>query len=271
MPLGQLEAARTLGFTERQVLRLVRGPQAFRLALAPMTNDFVALLKDSSLVSVLTVIELTKQTQIFATNLGSWVIPGTLCARDVSRDVAAARRGGAPSRAAMEGADAMSTAILDVRGVHLRRGDRRILSGATFTVARGGIVALMGPSGSGKTTILRAIAGLERFDEGTIVIEGVTLDGGARPVRCRARKLRRQVGLVFQFHHLFEHLSGVAEHHAGAGARAGSPAAAAEDARRNCCARWVSSIARPRFRASCPAAKRSASPSPARSPSTRRC
>jgi polar amino acid transport system substrate-binding protein len=40
----------------------------------------VALLKDSSLVSVLTVLELTKQTQIFATNLGSWVIPGTLCA-----------------------------------------------------------------------------------------------------------------------------------------------------------------------------------------------
>lgn len=80
VPTGQLEAARTLGFSERQVLRLVRGPQAFRFALAPMTNDFVALLKDSSLVSVLTVVELTKQTQIFATNLGSWVIPGTLCA-----------------------------------------------------------------------------------------------------------------------------------------------------------------------------------------------
>jgi len=80
VPSGQLEAARTLGFSERQVLALVRGPQAFRLALAPMTNDFVALLKDSSLVSVLTVMELTKQTQIFATNIGSWVIPGTLCA-----------------------------------------------------------------------------------------------------------------------------------------------------------------------------------------------
>jgi polar amino acid transport system substrate-binding protein len=78
--VGQLEAARTLGLSERQVLTLVRAPQAFRLALAPMTNDFVALLKDSSLVSVLTVLELTKQTQIFATNLGSWVIPGTLCA-----------------------------------------------------------------------------------------------------------------------------------------------------------------------------------------------
>ena len=80
VPRGQLEAARTLGLTETQVLRLVRGPQAFRLALAPMTNDFVALLKDSSLVSVITVVELTKQTQIFAANIGSWVIPGALCA-----------------------------------------------------------------------------------------------------------------------------------------------------------------------------------------------
>ncbi len=80
VPRGQLEAARTLGLTEAQVLRLVRGPQAFRLALPPMTNDFVSLLKDSSLVSVITVIELTKQTQIFAANIGSWVIPGALCA-----------------------------------------------------------------------------------------------------------------------------------------------------------------------------------------------
>ena len=80
VPVGQLEAGRILGLSERQVLILVRGPQAFRLALAPMTNDFVALLKDSSLVSVLTVVELTKQTQIFATNVGSWIMPGLLCA-----------------------------------------------------------------------------------------------------------------------------------------------------------------------------------------------
>jgi polar amino acid transport system substrate-binding protein len=80
VPRGQLDAARILGFTRMQTLRLVRAPQAFRLALAPMTNDFVALLKDSSLVSMLTVVELTKQTQIFATNIGSWVIPGLLCA-----------------------------------------------------------------------------------------------------------------------------------------------------------------------------------------------
>jgi polar amino acid transport system substrate-binding protein len=80
VPRGQLEAARTLGLTSAQTLRLIRGPQAFRFALAPMTNDFVALLKDSSLVSVITVVELTKQTSIFAANIGSWVVPGMMCA-----------------------------------------------------------------------------------------------------------------------------------------------------------------------------------------------
>jgi polar amino acid transport system substrate-binding protein len=80
VPAGQLEAAQTLGFSPAQSLLLIRAPQAFRLALPPMTNDFVALLKDSSLVSVITVVELTKQTSIFAANIGSWVVPGALCA-----------------------------------------------------------------------------------------------------------------------------------------------------------------------------------------------
>ena len=112
VPKGQLEAARTLGFSTSQTLRLIRGPQAFRYALAPMTNDFVALLKDSSLVSVLTVVELTKQTQIFATNLGSWAIPGALVRVTLPDDVVAARPSGAAARASLEGAHTMTTPVL---------------------------------------------------------------------------------------------------------------------------------------------------------------
>ena len=97
--------------------------------------------------------------------------------------------------------------ILEVHDLRLRRGDRPILSGTTFSLQRGGVVALMGPSGSGKTTVLRAIAGLERFEAGTIVLDGLMLSPGPRHATDVLRKLRRQVGLVFQFHHLFEHLS----------------------------------------------------------------
>lgn len=80
VPKGQMEAAVSLGMSTTLALRRIVMPQAFRLALPSVTNDFIALLKDSSLVSVITVIELTKRTNIVAENTGSWLIPGALCA-----------------------------------------------------------------------------------------------------------------------------------------------------------------------------------------------
>ena len=60
VPKGQLEAAAVLGLSRWQTLKDVLAPQAMRVAIPPMTNDFIALLKDSSLVSVVTLTELTK-------------------------------------------------------------------------------------------------------------------------------------------------------------------------------------------------------------------
>lgn len=80
VPIGQTEAARSLGLGRLQALRHVLLPQSFRIALPAMTNDFVALLKDSSLVSVLTVVELTKRMTIAAIDLRTWIVPGVACA-----------------------------------------------------------------------------------------------------------------------------------------------------------------------------------------------
>jgi polar amino acid transport system substrate-binding protein len=60
IPKTQMEAALVLGMTRLQALRHVILPQAMRLVIPPVTNDFIALLKDSSLVSVITMVELTK-------------------------------------------------------------------------------------------------------------------------------------------------------------------------------------------------------------------
>jgi ABC-type polar amino acid transport system ATPase subunit len=81
-----------------------------------------------------------------------------------------------------------------------------VLNGVSFDVTRRSLVALMGPSGSGKTTVLRAIAALEPFDAGTIAVQDLTLTGGAAIPAATLKQLRRTVGFVFQFHHLFEHL-----------------------------------------------------------------
>jgi ABC-type polar amino acid transport system ATPase subunit len=86
---------------------------------------------------------------------------------------------------------------------------RGVLEGVTFDVPRGELVALMGPSGSGKTTILRVVAGLEPFQSGTVQVEDLAMDSGAWLTPATLRALRRKVGMVFQFHHLFEHLPAI--------------------------------------------------------------
>jgi polar amino acid transport system substrate-binding protein len=80
IPRGQGEAARALGLGPWQSLRHVLVPQAVRLALPATTNDFVSLLKDSSLVGAISVIELTKRMQILGADLREWLIPGLACA-----------------------------------------------------------------------------------------------------------------------------------------------------------------------------------------------
>ncbi|XUW99609.1 MAG: amino acid ABC transporter permease [Dehalogenimonas sp.] len=69
IPKGQMEAARSLGMSHFQAMRFVVLPQAFRVILPPMGNEFIALLKDSSLVSVVAVADLTRRgREIMATN-----------------------------------------------------------------------------------------------------------------------------------------------------------------------------------------------------------
>ena len=106
----------------------------------------------------------------------------------------------------MEAGDGMSGTVLRVQDLFLRRGERGVLTGVTFSAAQGELVALMGPSGGGKTTILRVVAGLEAFHSGSVEVEDLTLNSNSWIAPATLRALRRKVGLVFQFHHLFEHL-----------------------------------------------------------------
>ena len=66
IPRGQTEAAQALGMSRWQGLRHIILPQAFRLVIPPMTNDFIAMFKDSSIVSVITMVELTKRYGMLA-------------------------------------------------------------------------------------------------------------------------------------------------------------------------------------------------------------
>jgi polar amino acid transport system substrate-binding protein len=78
VPKGQLEAALSLGLSKAQALRHVLLPQAWRNILPPVTNDFVSILKDSSLVSVITMVELTKVYGELAATYYDWLGLGLL-------------------------------------------------------------------------------------------------------------------------------------------------------------------------------------------------
>jgi polar amino acid transport system ATP-binding protein len=96
---------------------------------------------------------------------------------------------------------------LTLRALHVTRGDKHVLRGVELAVAPGEIVALMGVSGAGKSTVLRAVAALQPISDGAIDVGGFALRPGPVPRESRLRELRKKVGMVFQAHSLFEHLT----------------------------------------------------------------
>ncbi len=80
VPNGQMEAALALGMTRSQALRRIIVPQALRIVIPPVTNDFIALFKDSSLVSVITMVELTKMYGMLAASTYDYIGLGLMTA-----------------------------------------------------------------------------------------------------------------------------------------------------------------------------------------------
>jgi polar amino acid transport system substrate-binding protein len=80
IPRGQMDAAMALGLSRAQTIRRILLPQAVRLVIPPVTNDFIALLKDSSLVSVITMVELTKVYGQLASTYYDYIGIGVLAA-----------------------------------------------------------------------------------------------------------------------------------------------------------------------------------------------
>ncbi|MGS1097323.1 amino acid ABC transporter ATP-binding protein (plasmid) [Aquamicrobium terrae] len=82
-------------------------------------------------------------------------------------------------------------------------GTFRVLDGIDLTVREGERIVVCGPSGSGKSTMIRCINGLEPFNEGRVVVNGIDLTSKARILNS----VRRNVGMVFQQFNLFPHLT----------------------------------------------------------------
>ncbi|MGZ4972089.1 MAG: ABC transporter permease subunit [Limisphaerales bacterium] len=80
VPHGQTEAAQALGMTRKQYVRHIILPQAMRMVIPPVTNDFIAMFKDSSIVSVITMVELTKVYGMLAMSTYDYIGLGLMTA-----------------------------------------------------------------------------------------------------------------------------------------------------------------------------------------------
>jgi polar amino acid transport system substrate-binding protein len=80
IPHGQMEAAHALGMNRRQTLQHIVLPQALRVVIPPVTNDFIAMFKDSSIVSVITMVELTKVYGMLAMSTYDYIGLGLMTA-----------------------------------------------------------------------------------------------------------------------------------------------------------------------------------------------
>jgi len=92
--------------------------------------------------------------------------------------------------------------MIEVRGVSKSYGPVQVLKSCSVAVARGEVIVVCGPSGSGKSTLIKCVNGLEPFDAGEIVVDGLSVAD-----RKQVQTLRTRIGMVFQNFELYPHLS----------------------------------------------------------------
>ncbi len=93
--------------------------------------------------------------------------------------------------------------MIELRKVSKWYGSFQVLKDCSTRVEKGDVVVVCGPSGSGKSTLIKTINGLEPFQEGEIIVDGISV--GAADTKLST--LRARIGMVFQNFELFPHLS----------------------------------------------------------------
>lgn len=101
--------------------------------------------------------------------------------------------------------------MITIKDLHKSYNGHHLFKGISLDVKKGEVVAIIGPSGSGKSTLLRCINGLENFQKGEVIVDGIRLHSiNKNPSKEDMeviRKIRLKVGIVFQQFNLFPHMT----------------------------------------------------------------
>ena len=230
---GQLEAGKALGIRYRGIQRLIVVPQALRVALPTLANEYITIVKLTSLVSVISLSEILLVGQQLYTQ--NFLVMETLLAvafyyvlivtvfsqllRVLEKHLDITRRQPRSVNTRDLPADSPSAShsntrngefALQARGLRKAYGKLEVLKGIDLDIRWGEVVSIIGPSGSGKTTLIRTLNGLESLDHGQIALQGQAfLRGSQAPGPALARDVHMDaivnIGMVFQSFNLFPH------------------------------------------------------------------
>lgn len=234
---GQREAGHALSFSFLGIQRLIIIPQAFRISLPTLINEYITIIKLSSILSVISLPELLLTGQrLYAQNflvmetllavaiyyvtivtIFSWLFrilenrldiqrKNTQTLNDVDCDVLRSTIQASPVKPpAIQSAHGNPPA-LNLHHIEKSWGSHRVLKGINLKIENGEVISIIGPSGSGKTTLIRTINALESIDSGEIILYGEDyLKGGAIIDHAQMRAGVRRIGMVFQGFNLFPH------------------------------------------------------------------
>jgi len=93
--------------------------------------------------------------------------------------------------------------MIEIKNISKWYGQFQVLTECTTQISKGEVVVVCGPSGSGKSTLIKCVNGLEPFQQGDVIVNGVSLTDP----KTNLSKLRAHVGMVFQHFELFPHMS----------------------------------------------------------------
>ncbi|MCY4463848.1 MAG: amino acid ABC transporter permease/ATP-binding protein [Albidovulum sp.] len=229
---GQRDAAQSLGMPRWQVFFLIVLPQAVKVIIPPLGNNFNYMLKATSLLAAISFAELLRVSQQIAQfttrplevysaaaiyylamtsgwdaiqrHLEKWSSPTRqrpgqqLWPRRVRRAETSLELREFAERLSARKPRATQAAILETCGLRKKFGDHAALDGIDFSVRPGEVVAIIGPSGCGKTTFLRCLNGLVVPDGGAVAVAGEIVGsrldgaGGLSPVSTRIMNSQRQ-------------------------------------------------------------------------------
>ena len=233
---GQIEAGKALGIKYSGIQRLIVIPQAFRVALPALGNEYVSIVKLTSLVSVISLTEILLVGQrlytqnflvmetmlavafyyVLIVTLFGWLMgcferkidvtrrkPGLLTENDPLNQLPAAS---VRARKAISNQH-NSEFALEATNIHKSYGNQEVLKGIDLKVKWGEVISVIGPSGSGKTTLIRTLNGLESLNQGTVNLLGQPFlkDQELTENSIEYKKQIVNVGMVFQSFNLFPH------------------------------------------------------------------